>query len=149
VVVGSIRSWPRVNFRPLASALAGSPLLRSSTFEHLAFVSSDQVRSEEKIAYLLSNDVELVLDPVLVCQPQRLDIGLSPDSHALAKSLQAHLQSGNLVGSTKVGLEPLSNVLPGHALLILELDEQLVLFGQFHGAHGVVGIGALASLSGL
>ena len=50
------------------------------------------------------------------------------------ETLEAHLQSGHLVGFAEIGLEADGDVLPGQVLLLLELEQQLLFLVQLDGA---------------
>ena len=81
LVVLWYRCRQRVRLCPLARALTGRPLLLGAELEHLG-VSGQASRGCAMWSYLLGDDVELVLRPVLMRHAQSPDIRLAPNAHS-------------------------------------------------------------------
>lgn len=98
-------------------------------------------------AYLCRNDFPLILLPILMCQPQSLQILLLPHPELLPQALVPHLQRRDLEVLAFVGLEALGDFLPGERFFFLELHEEAVVFVEFRagdagGAFAPFGAGA-------
>lgn len=65
VVVRGVRGWSRVYLSPFSSTLASCPLLCSAILKHLSGLECGSSHVSES-AYLLADDVEFALNPVLV-----------------------------------------------------------------------------------
>lgn len=102
--------------------MARWPAFVDTEVEHLG--PNQYEASERKVilSYLSTNDLPLVLLPVLVGKFESLHVLVFPDAKFLAQSLVPHLQCCNLKGFASLSLEAGGNVLPGKVLIFLELD---------------------------
>ena len=124
------RCWrlPGLAICERSAALANVRGRRSRASEQNISISIEDWRYQ--FAYLSTNDLPLVLLPVLVGQLESLHVLILPDAKLLAQSLVPHLQCCNLEGLAFLSLESGGDVLPREVLIFFELNEEPIILAQ-------------------